>query len=181
LNDLIYQLSESNFLKRQLKITSNKSTAYREMADAEYVLRYLTLVDTWKDFSGDLARSMDQYMRRNRNASETGLNRLKESFIRSLRVCESLWGKHAYQRPRAGGWRDQSLAGMYDAQMIAAELTSDAAIARLELRTDRLLAETRKLFDDSEFDTAVRVSTNTPSRVRHRIQRLAVMLQRLAA
>jgi hypothetical protein len=181
LNDLIYQLSESPFLKQQLKITSNKSTAYREMADAEYVLRYFTLVDTWTDFSGDLARSMDQYMRRNRNASSSGLDRLTASFSRSLRICESLWGKHSYQRPRAQGWRDQSLAGMYDAQMIAAEQTSDTAIARLQHRKDHLLAETRKLFDDSDFDTAVRVSTNTPSRVRYRIQHMADLLQKLAA
>ena len=40
LNDRIYQLSENQFLRRQLKIDSEKSSAYRAMVDAEYVLRY---------------------------------------------------------------------------------------------------------------------------------------------
>jgi hypothetical protein len=181
LNDLIYKLSGTEFLKHQLKITSAKSSAYREMADAEYVLRYLTLLDTWEDFSGDLARSMDQYMKRNRHASAQGLQRLNDSFTRSLRACESLWGAHAFQRPAGAGWRDQALAGMYDAQMIAAALTDDTALARLRKRVLPLVVRTRGMFADPEFDAAVRVGTNTPSRVRYRIRRFVELLQEIAA
>ena len=43
LNQLIYRLAEDKFLRQQLKITSDRASAYRKMTDAEYVLRYLTL------------------------------------------------------------------------------------------------------------------------------------------
>jgi uncharacterized protein with ParB-like and HNH nuclease domain len=45
LNNLIYELAENKFLKQQLKISSNASKAYKEMLDAEYVLRFFTLRD----------------------------------------------------------------------------------------------------------------------------------------
>ncbi len=53
LNRLIYQLAENQFLRQQLKIRSEKSSAYQIMADAEYVLRFLTLRERWSNFSGD--------------------------------------------------------------------------------------------------------------------------------
>ena len=43
LNSLVYDLAANNFLRQQLKIRSEKSKAYQIMADAEYVLRFLTL------------------------------------------------------------------------------------------------------------------------------------------
>src|SRR5262249_53129322 len=50
LNDAVYKLSENDFLKRQLKIVSTSSSAFRDMSDAEYVLRFLTLRERLEHF-----------------------------------------------------------------------------------------------------------------------------------
>lgn len=171
LNDLIYELSGHEFLRRQLKIAGPKSPAFARMLDAEYVLRFLALARYWKVFGGDLSYSMSSYMMERRLASDTELSTLRRSFLRSIEACEAIWGRHAFRRPEGQGWRDQTLAGMYDAQMVAVSEWSDSTVDHLvkSKKGDRVV---RNLFSDDTFDQAVRQATNTPSRVRYRIARM---------
>jgi hypothetical protein len=179
LNDLIYgELCNAPFLLKQLKITEpkDKSPAYRKMQDAEYVLRFLTLSASWKTFSGDFARSMDGFMERYRHAPSSELKAFRMSFFHALNWTETLWGEHAFNRPAGRGWRDQTLAGMFDAEMLAVSLLNSAQLKRLEDKQEAVLGVTRKLFGDQRFEQAVRVGTNTPSRVRYRIETLTEAL-----
>lgn len=66
LNDLLFELSAAPFLRQQLKIVKNSEPAYLQMQDVEYVLRFLTMQASWKNFSGDYRRSMDKFMEANR-------------------------------------------------------------------------------------------------------------------
>jgi len=180
LTELIYRdLCQAPFLMQQLKIKEpvNRSPAYRKMQDAEFVLRFLTLREGWESFSGDLARSMDKFMEENQHPSEAQLGEFRSSFERALERCESLWGVHAFNRPEGTAWRDQTLAGMYDAEMIAVSRLSDRHFENLN--RNQVLTATRELFNLPTFDTAVRQGTNTPSRVRFRIHTLTDALQAL--
>ena len=104
LNDLVYELAEHPFLRAQLKITSLKSAAYRKMTDAEYVLRFLTLSETWEDFSGDLSLSMNRFMELNRFTDSRALGRLRRRFLRSLEACEEIYEWTAFEgQPEATG------------------------------------------------------------------------------
>jgi hypothetical protein len=160
LNDLIMELADSAFLRKQLKIKDDRSTAYNLMSDAEFVLRYFMLVEQWRDFSGDYRISMDRYMERHGQASKHEIEEHKKSFARSL----------AFKRPDGPGWRDQMLAGMYDAQMVAVSQADDKRISNLTRKRDEIIAGTRGLFKDPEFDAAVRVATNTATRVLYRVE-----------
>lgn len=172
LNDMLYQLGEHPFLRQQLKIINTKSSAYRKMTDVEYVLRFLTLTESWERFSGDLSHSMNRYMQEYQFASGRKLKDLADLFLRSLTACEAIYGDVAFKRPENGWWRDQALAGMYDAEMVAfAELT-DPELRRAMKNSDEVLVETIELFDDPQFEEAVRQGTNTPSRVQYRVERL---------
>jgi hypothetical protein len=178
LNDLIYELAGAEFLRQQLKIRNDRASNYRNMLDAEFVLRFLTLVESWKSFSGDFRRSMDDYMADNRAPSGAALRLLGERFTDALSWCERLWGDHAFQRPVDGGWRDQALAGMYDAQMVAVASVSDAKLNTLN--PGSVQSATRRLFEDGQFEVAVREGTNTPQRIRYRISELTNRLTDLA-
>lgn len=169
LNDLLLELSESSFLRKQLKIKDNKSSAYNLMQDSEAVLRYLVLLDQWRNFSGDYRVSMDKYMEENMGMSDREVDKLRHTFLRALNACEEIWGSYAFKRPEGNGWRDQMLSGMYDAQMVAVSLVDDKRLATLVQRKEEVVAQTRSLFDDSFFNESVRLSTNTPSRVGYRI------------
>ncbi|MFJ1764460.1 DUF262 domain-containing protein [Amycolatopsis sp. NPDC088138] len=172
LNDTIYKLADHSFLRRQLKIESEQSSAFRKMQDVEFVLRFLTLSETWQRFSGDLAPSMDLFMARYREAEPRTLDGFEVRFLRAINGCKSIWGDHAFHRPDGDGWRDQALAGLYDAQMIAMNELSDNEIASLASRSREAIAALRELFKNDEFDKAVRTGTNTPARIQTRIDEL---------
>jgi hypothetical protein len=177
LNSAIYELSENVFLKKQLKIHDSKSTSYRDMSDAEFVLRFLTLYDRFSVFSGALVREMDEYMEKNQRMKVAQVKATKDRFNNTILRCQHLWGDHAFKRPDGPGWRDQMLAGMYDAQMLSAALISEKVFAKAANDPDAVLGNTRELFNDQEFEEAVRVGTNTPARIKYRVIKMKGMLQ----
>lgn len=178
LNELVYELAGAPFLRKQLKIRNDRSSSYRTMADAEFVLRFLTLAESWETFSGDLRRSMDQYMAEHQAVTPAQRTNLGDSFRTALKRAERLWGDHAFQRPVGGGWRDQALAGMYDAQMVAMTLLKDSEIGKLTPSDG--VGVVKRLFSEKQFEVSVREGTNTPQRIRYRISRLTEELQAAA-
>lgn len=177
LNAKIYSLSENAFLRQRLKIDNEKSAAYRDMADAEYVLRFLTINERLESFGGSLVKEMDDYMRRWQKATAAQITALTTPFDEAITRCASIWGDNAFRRPEGAGWRDQTLAGMYDAQMIAAAKVSPATAELASKNQAKVLEKTRKLFDDQEFDKSVRTGTNTPARIRYRVQEMKKLLE----
>jgi hypothetical protein len=146
------------------------------MVDVEYVLRFLTLHESWRGFSGSLRDSMDNFMARHVWASPDELASFREGFTRSLNACLTIWGVNAFKRPDGPGWRDQVLAGMYDAQMIAlAEMTDDQLLGAFG-RSKEIVAGTRELFKDGEFESAVRTATNTPSKIYYRVNAMIELI-----
>jgi hypothetical protein len=177
LTDLVYELSSSGFLRKQLKIRDDESPAFAKMYDAELVLRFFTLSKKWDAFSGALQHELDQFNMGNRNLSPAACAKLRARFNRAIGACESLWGDHAFHRYETGAWRNQLLAGMFDAQMVGVELTSDAALSRALANRASVMTGFKKLCADPEFDRAVRVGTNTPERVRLRVTAIRDLLK----
>ncbi|MCH9012676.1 MAG: DUF262 domain-containing protein [Proteobacteria bacterium] len=179
LNDAIYDLSALQFLRDQLKIRNDKSPAYTKMMDAEYVLRFLSLHNVHEHFSGSLVREMDEFMRRWQHATAQEVTQFTDVFKGALHRCEQLWGEKAFRRPEGNLWRDQTLAGMYDAQMISVAIISNATFTRAKARKDKLLAATRALFDDAEFDKSVRTGANKPARIKNLVSKMREALESL--
>lgn len=179
MNDRIYLLSANEFLRQQLKIEGYKSAAYREMADAEYVLRFLTLSEQLQVFSGSLVREMDEFMRQHQKSEDAEVNVFTTRFEQAITGCQNIWGNLAFRRPEGLGWRDQTLAGMYDAQMISVSQVTQAVMDRAANNQPLALEMTRELFNDPEFDKAVRTGTNTPQRIRYRVQRMKDLLEEI--
>ncbi|MDQ0395786.1 DUF262 domain-containing protein [Labrys monachus] len=177
LNDRIYTLSENQFLRQRLKIDGHKSAAYREMDDAEYVLRFLTLSERIAIFSGSLVKEMDEYMRRHQLDSGLKVENLAATFNQAMDRCQAIWGDYAFRRPEGQGWRDQTLAGMYDAQMISASQISQQVADKAANHQAAVQGQTRALFDEAEFDKSVRTGTNTPARIRYRVNRMKRLLE----
>lgn len=66
---------------------------------------------------------------------------------------------------------------MYDAQMVAAgSLTPDKLVLAVA-NGNAVVERTRALFADAEFDKAVRTGTNTPARIRYRVQEMKKALE----
>jgi hypothetical protein len=179
--DMVFAEAENEFLKRQLKIKTTESSAYQKMVDAELVLRFLTLRSTWEKFSGDYRDAMDRHMERHHDLRSPEVECAANSFKRAMHFCERLWGSRAFQRPDGDGWRNQALAGVYDSEMVAVDVLSDGVLEVASSRTQAVLKATRDLFEcDQEFTAAATLATNTPSRVRYRIEAMKSLLVNVA-
>lgn len=176
LNDLVYTLAEDDFLRAQFKVHPPSSPAYRQMTDAEYVLRFLTLSSGWRSFRGDLRTEMDRFMWENRFVERNALLQLNKRFRGAIDTAEAVWGSDAFKRPG----RDQALAGLYDAQMVSLAELDGYLHKSLIQRRSKVRRSTAELFDDPEFDEAVRRGTNTPTRLRYRTERMLRALENVA-
>lgn len=155
-NDLLFNLGQHPFLRQQLKISTEKESAFREMLDVEVVLRFFTFSENWQNFSGDSRRSMDEFMAKHRKIGAAALKRFNSQFTTALNRCEALWGEDAFKRYAQSGYRDQFLAAIYDAEMIAAANLSEAKFASLKKRKSALGTSTKALFKDPKFEESVR-------------------------
>ncbi|MBB3797085.1 hypothetical protein FHY17_001313 [Xanthomonas arboricola] len=176
-NDLLFKLSDSSFLRKQLKITKNIEPAYLQMQDVEYVLRFFTMRNDWKGFSGDYRRSMDSFMEQNKDATPNKLAQFKKSFNSAIERCQEFWGDDAFKRFDGSGVRNQLLSGMYDAQMVGASLISESVYSNLIGKSVQIKRRTRKLFESGPFESWVRSGTNTRSSVLGRISAIKDLLE----
>ena len=173
LNEAIYTLAENEFLRDQWKVSPPSSPSYRQMVDAEFVLRFLALSAGWRRFRGNLRGALDSFMIRNRFAAQEEIASLTTSFKQCIGAAEAIWGKQAFKRPG----RDQALSGLYDAQMIALHEIGPKAHGRLIANRAAVREATDSLFKVGQFDEAVRIGTNTPGRL---ISRVTIMVDTLA-
>lgn len=176
LNDLIFELAENRFLRAQFKVVPPASPAYRQMTDAEYVLRFFALSASWRKFRGDIRDELDFFMAQNRDPDSSELVNLRRVFEESLSLVERIWGYRAFKRPG----RDQALAGLFDAQMIAVSTFDASAHRRFEMEAGEIAHEADALFDNPAFDEAVRQATNTPARLKSRVESMVTLLARHA-
>lgn len=177
-NDAIVKASNEPFLRTKLKIKDGRSSAYQKMADVEYVLRFLTLRATgFRAFGGDFRFAMDKFMEDTAEATIDQTEEFESAFRFALHSCERIWGDAAFKRPEKSSWRDQTLAGMYDAQMLAVDQLSKSVIDKAVVSRDLVVARTRALFDDAEFEDSVRVATNTPAKLIYRVNSVRDLLE----
>lgn len=174
LNDLLFELSTNAFLKQQMKITSEKSASFRNMDDLEIVLRFFTIKERWNNFGRKISVGMDIFMSQNRYQPIDGL---RLEFNRAIQGCISLWGNNAFQKPIAGGWRDQLIAPLYDAQMIAVSLLSDQRIHELSQNSQMVLDATRDMYDNNAvFLKAVSQATGDTAAINNRVSAMFELL-----
>jgi hypothetical protein len=169
LNDLILELSQDPHFHSLLgKTDKAKSGLYKEMRDAEFVLRFFAFRETWSTFSGGMMRHMDSFMRVHQHELPEEIDALRLDFLSTLDAVEGAFGEHAFRRwePTAG-WRPQVLAALFDAEMFACRgLDPGQLTHRRQLILDRC----------EEFLESIRASTNTPRLFRLRIQRMRALI-----
>jgi hypothetical protein len=178
-NNLVLQLSVSKPFHRLLRIANpQKSAIFKEMRDAEFVLRYFTFRTTWETFSGGMKRHMDEFMASNQELAENDLVSLHDEFFLTLETVSAAFGEFAFRRwvPDRKQWRRQVLASLFDAQMFAArEFERDD----FRNRQGRVIHGMQGLFERPEFRAAIDAATNTPVLFRRRIEMVRDLLTKV--
>lgn len=181
LNDEIVQASAYPKYMELLGITESgkkRAAIWQHMRDVELVLRYLTLRQTWKAFSGSLGGAMNAYMADNAFMSaqcrEEHLSDFKESVDKVYAAFGGLaFKRFDHARMKAG---KQVLATLFDAQMIA---VAPHSLEILERHSESLREAMVGLFQNEEFSRSIASQTNTPRFVRTRISLVSELVNRV--
>ncbi|MFD1148085.1 DUF262 domain-containing protein [Saccharothrix hoggarensis] len=178
LNSMILEESESREFHSALGIRDkSKSSLYREMRDAEFVLRFLTFHKDWATFSGGMGRRLDEYMALNHGMLKAEVEEHREAFRLAVKKAVAAFGEHAFRRwvPGEGKnfWRRQVLAAAFDAEIFA---VMDFDERQLADNQAALISGLQELFTDSDFRKSVDSATNTPTYFRDRIKAVKNMI-----
>jgi len=179
-NDLLLKLSINKKFHQLLGITQKeKSAIYKEMRDVEFVLRFFTFRDNWREFSGGMRRYMDQYMEASaKNHSKINPHEMENDFLTTLEIVDECFGEHAFQRwiPEKNQWRVMAVASLFDAEMFACR---GLPIEIVRERRSEILEGVKKLFEDKDFRKSVDAATNTPSYFIKRITLMKQMIEKI--
>ena len=116
---------------------------------------------------------MDDYMAKFSNPSSNWIKETKRQFIDTLDTVYSIWGESTFQRPQ----REQALAGVYDAQMLAIASFDDDARQKLIKCHKGIVADWLELFNNENFYEAVTNGTNAKGRLIYRVSTLEDLLR----
>lgn len=172
-NDLLFDLSQAEYLKRQLKATK-ESKVYKEMIDVQFVLRFFTVKAYWNDFPGNMDQAMDSFMADNYKNSQSKILSQRNEFFRALNFCEKVWDREGFMKPDAS---KRVLQGFYDIQMVCSALLSqneyDKALAKKDIVKQKLV----DLLLIDEFHESVTQFTSNPRSMKYRIKTFTNVLK----
>ena len=172
LNNLIHELADNSFFKQQLKILTGKEDIYRSMQDAELVLRFFMLSDNWRNFNGNMRKSLDEYMQSNTSISTSKINELRNKFLIAIDRCNDVYKENAFKCYLGTRPRNQFMSALFDSEMIVMSMLSDAEFIKIlqsPVETERKMHE---IFEDTDFSDSIRTNTNTAAKVSLRIEKL---------
>ena len=180
LNDKILDLSEDKLFHKIMGIKSKtKSRIYQEMKDAELVLRFFSLKDTFANYGGGLKNRLDNYLDKNQNLKEEKVNELEKEFKDTLDIVQKVFGTEGSFRrwiPQSNKWKQQISAPIYDMQMFALFGRDKELILE---NKEAILAEFKTLFtQDTTFIESIESSTASPTRFHYRINKLKEILNK---
>lgn len=173
-NEMLFELSETAYLKTQLKATKESKT-YREMIDVQYVLRFFTVKEFWKNFPGNMDKAMDRYMVANYKNSAQVIEGQKKDFLDALNFCQTIWGKDGFLKPNSNS---RVLQGFYDIQMVCSSMLSakqKSILIGKKIQVKSALIKALK--DDSDFSESVTQFTSNPTNVEYRISKFNEVLK----
>jgi len=174
LNDLLLELSENSDFKRVLK-AETKSKIYREMIDVQFVLRYFTVKETWRNFPGNMDIAMDQFMKNHFQDNDSEIDTFRRAFHRDFSSCLEVWGENIFTKPNS---TKRVLQGFYDIQMVCFSLLNatelDKVINKKQEVQQLLINEVQQ---NEHFSNAVTQFTSNPKNMAYRIETFLNLLK----
>lgn len=175
-NDMILALSEDSDFHNLLRIREKRRSAiWKNMRDAEFVLRYFAFRENWQTFNGGMKRWMDKSMIENQRPTPAAIDQLEVEFRQTVAAVKAGFGEFAFRRwdPSRKAWNSAVLASLFDAQMFACRHRDPA---KLRQKSDEIIEGLKSLFNDDDFRKSIDAATNTPALFRSRITSIIDLL-----
>lgn len=181
LNDLLVELSNNEFIQKQLKVMPG-TRSFEKMKDHECVLRFLCMVELWESgIDDDIKTLMDNFMSANRSAPDEDIREWRKDFnVMSERV-QALFGEAAFRNWNYASqtWRDMQNLALYDAQAVSVSLLSEEQFEESLASKDDIISDLIDLFEEDEyFNESIGRGTGSQAKVEYRINALLSVLLR---
>jgi hypothetical protein len=173
LNDLLKELERVEAFRLCLGTAKPR----RRMVDRELVLRFLALRERLDSYRPPLVRYLNEYMEDHRQASKGWLGQRDAEFRATTELIAAVLGEGAFRVIDSAGdpiERNVNRA-LFDAQMLVFSV-ADHGVARNRRR--QVLRELAALFDDEDFNDAIRRATGDRSRAIERTRDVGQALDR---
>ena len=171
LNERLLQLSVHPQFSHMIgtdKDRDNK-TAYKNMRDVEFVLRFFTFCDRWEGFSNLMSANMDRFMSENRNADAATLDNLEKRFLKATEIADAAFGEYAFRRwwPNKNRWDRAVMSALYDAVILACQSFEPKTV---RAHREAILVGYQSLFERSDFLQSIEKATHWPPSVCYRVR-----------
>ena len=130
-------------------------------------------------FLNDQSTAMDMVMdfSERADAGARKIHAIADSFPEVLRCSEKIFGDKRFKRwAPESGWRNQAIGGLFDAEMVSLYNLGERKRHLLEQNSAEFLEHFTSIFLDVEFIDSFTSSTNTPSKVLHRIDAVSLVI-----
>ncbi|MDY6782190.1 MAG: DUF262 domain-containing protein [Cyanobacteriota bacterium] len=155
------------------------NTYYKKMEDAELILRFFALRSV-QYFRKGMKGFLDLYMIKSLSFNDEDVDKLESTFIKTVELADSIYKKHLFKPfdPDSQSWSNKPYKAYYDAVMVGfSRYLADSK--KLVDRRDRVIKETKKLFENPESHRLLTGGGKTKTEIQDRISIFDEMLARV--
>jgi hypothetical protein len=185
MRNCLFNGGATQFLKKQansnlfVKVTGG-SLNVAQMRDREFVNRFCAFhLLGYKAYRGDMDDFLAQALKKMNQMSKDELVQLGKVFTKSLQVNYKLFEQHSFRKFIQKKQKRSALnASLWDVLSTAFIPYFDCNI---DAKHDQIFNAVRDLFQESEFNSAITISTNNTKKVTYRFTRMHTLMTEIFA
>lgn len=154
------------------------------MADREYIVRFFSFLLTRPaDYNApEIDSFLNETMATINKLSLEERTRLKNRFLRAMRICREVLGKHAFRKRYSLDGRLKPInKALFEAWSVNLESLSDSEVTCLLERKDQLWNKFIHLMGDRNFEQSVTQGTGDVKRVKLRFSSIQLLIKETLA
>jgi hypothetical protein len=185
MRNCLFNGNATQFLKDQAKsklfvLATGKSLNVDQMRDREFVNRFCAFyLLGYKAYRGDMDDFLASALKKMNQMSKDELVQLGKVFTKSLQVNYKLFEQHSFRKFIQKKQKRSALnASLWDVLSTAFIPYFDCNI---DAKHDQIFTAVRDLFQESEFNSAITISTNDTKKVTYRFTRMHTLMTEIFA
>jgi len=185
MRNCLFNGGATQFLKKQANsalfvLVTGRSLSVDQMRDREFVNRFCAFhLLGYKAYRGDMDDFLASALKKMNQMSTDELAQLGSIFAKSLRINYKLFGQHSFRKfSQKEKNRSVLNASLWDVLSTAFIPYFDHDI---DTKHDQIFNAVRDLFQESEFNSAITISTNDTKKVTYRFTRMYTLMTEIFA
>lgn len=153
-SELAEKLAEDEFF---LKATQYAVSPDR-MLDQEYVIRFIafTELDYVTEYKNDIDAFLIRAMKKVNAYTTEDLERIKSSFVKTMKYCNTILGEKAFRTIRKDGYRGRINKALFEMFSVCFSELNENQLENIQSQKEKFVEAYAALFDDQGFRSALR-------------------------